>query len=163
MSVPAGDRPRGSGARAGTLSRQRLNRNWNELLQEIRVTQTGVQILTGFLLTVPFSGRFDALSGFQRGAYLLVLGGSVATTMLVVAPVAFHRLLFRHRARAWLVAAADACARAGLAMMALTISGVVFLVFHIVAGAAAAGVAITVAVIGFAILWVGIPLASGQR
>ena len=61
-------------------SRSTLTRNWDELLQEIRVTQTGVQMLTGFLLTVPFSSRFEELTALQRGIYLAVLTGSVLTT-----------------------------------------------------------------------------------
>ena len=81
---------------------KRLTRNWNELLQELRVTQTGVQILTGFLLTVPFSDRFEDLDRFQLTLYLIVLSGSTATTLLAVAPAAFHRMLFRQRARHWL-------------------------------------------------------------
>src|SRR5215203_301296 len=84
-------------------SQETLNRNWDELLQEIRVTQTGVQILTGFLLTVPFSNRFVELTDFQRNVYLAVLAGSIITTGLVVAPVAFHRVLFRQRRRELLV------------------------------------------------------------
>ena len=80
-------------------SEDTLTRNWNELLQELRVTQTGVQILTGFLLTVPFSNRFEDLTAFQRDVYLAVLAGSVLTTGLVVAPVAMHRVLFRQRRR----------------------------------------------------------------
>ena len=72
----------------GQPSQETLTRNWDELLQEIRVTQTGVQILTGFLLTVPFSSRFGDLTNFQRMVYLAVLAGSVVTTGLVVAPVA---------------------------------------------------------------------------
>ena len=73
-------------------SPETLTRNWDELLQEIRVTQTGVQILTGFLLTVPFSNRFSELTAFQRDVYLAVLAGSVLTTGLVVAPVAMMAL-----------------------------------------------------------------------
>ena len=84
-------------------SPETLTRNWDELLQEIRVTQTGVQILTGFLLTVPFSNRFEDLTSFQRAVYLTVLAGSVLTTALVVAPVAMHRVLFRRRRRELLV------------------------------------------------------------
>ncbi|MFL6061531.1 MAG: DUF6328 family protein [Marmoricola sp.] len=140
----------------------RLTRNWNELLQEIRVTETGVQILTGFLLTVPFSQRFGDLTDFQRTLYLVVLAGSVATTALVVAPVAFHRALFRHRARYWLVEAANRCARAGLVMMALTISGVVFLVFDIVLSTLAGAIAFGVALAFFAALWIGSPWLSGR-
>lgn len=140
-----------------------ITRNWDELLQEIRVTQTGVQILTGFLLTVPFSDRFEDLDDFQLDLYLVVLSGSVLTTALAVAPVAFHRALFRHRARTWLVEAANNCARASLVMMALTISGVLFLVFDIVAGDVPGVVAFAVALAFFGALWAGSPLLSGYR
>lgn len=144
-----------------------IDRNWSELLQEIRVTETGVQILTGFLLTVPFSYRFEKLDAFQRDAYLFVLSGSILTTALVVAPVAFHRILFRHRARPWLVAAANRCARAGLVFLALTISGVLFLVFDLVAGRTPAFLALGAGVVLFVALWGLVPLsilrASGSR
>jgi hypothetical protein len=134
-----------------------IDRNWGELLQELRVTETGVQILTGFLLTVPFSNRFSDLDSLQRHAFLVVLCGSVLTTALVVAPAAFHRILFRHRARPWLVEAANRCARAGLVLMAATISGVLFLVFDVVAGRTAGTVAMAVALLTFVTLWWAIP------
>jgi len=143
--------------------RARIDRNWNELLQEIRVTQTGVQILTGFLLTVPFSQRFTDLDDLQRTTYLAVLCGSVLTTALVVAPVAFHRILFRQRARRWLVEAANQCARAGLFLMAVTISGVIFLVFDVVEGTLTASVASGLTLGYFGCLWGLVPLLSQQR
>ena len=95
-------------------SQETLTRNWDELLQEIRVTQTGVQILTGFLLTVPFSNRFDELTELPADVYLAVLAGSVLTTGLVVAPVAMHRVLFRQRRRELLVESGNRFAMAGL-------------------------------------------------
>ena len=64
----------------GGLPEEMINRNWTELVQELRSTQTGVQVLTGFLLTVPFSDRFDSLDPVERTAYLLVLSGAVAAT-----------------------------------------------------------------------------------
>lgn len=134
-----------------------ITRNWNELLQELRVMQTGVQILTGFLLTVPFSDRFTDLDDYQRIIYLCVLGGAVLTTALIIAPVSFHRILFRQRERDWLVAAAHWCARAGLALFGLVSSGVVLLVFDIVIGTAAGIVAGAVAVTVNAVLWYGVP------
>ena len=123
-----------AGSDAQVPSRRRLTRNWDELMQEIRVTQTGAQILAGFLLTVPFSSRFDALTSVQRGTYLAVLGGAVLTTCLVVAPVAAHRLLFRRHRRLLLVETANVFALTGLGTLLLTISGVVFLVVDIVLG-----------------------------
>lgn len=139
-----------------------LTRNWNELLQEIRVIETGVQILTGFLLTLPFAQRFGELTDFQRDLYLIVLSGSVATTALVVAPVAFHRALFRHRARYWLVETANQCARAGLVMTALTSAGVLFLIFDVVVGTTAGVVAFVAALGCFTLLWGGSPLLSSR-
>ena len=122
-------------------SEETLTRNWDELLQEIRVTQTGVQILTGFLLTVPFSNRFGELTAFQKDVYLAVLAGSVLTTGLVVAPVAMHRVLFRQRRRELLVEWGNRFAMSGLALLALTVSGVVLLVVDVVVGTTAGWVA----------------------
>lgn len=142
---------------------ERLTRNWNELLQELRVTETGVQILTGFLLTVPFSQRFASLDQLQRTAYLIVLAGSVVTTGLVVAPAAFHRVLFRHGERPWLVTAADYCALASLFAMALTISGVLFLAFDIVAGDPGGWLALAASLTFFAALWWATPRRLSRR
>jgi hypothetical protein len=139
-------------------SQKTLARNWDELLQEIRVTQTGVQILTGFLLTVPFTQRFADLSGFQKDTYLAVLCGAVFATGLIIAPVAFHRTLFRQGEKEWLVNAANWAARGGLAALALTMSGVVFLVFDVVISRTASIIAGSIAAVFFALLWAVFPL-----
>ncbi len=136
---------------------QWLTRNLNELLQELRVTQTGVQILTGFLLTVPFTSRFPDLDVVQRGAYLTILCGSVLATGLIVAPVAFHRMLFRRGERPWIVEAANTSARAGLLFLALTTSGVVWLVFDVVTNRTLAHVSGGLALGFFVLLWAGVP------
>jgi len=104
---------------------QRLDRNWAELLQELRVLQTGVQLLTGFLLTLPFQTRFSTLDGFDRGVYLLTVALSVTSTGLLIAPVALHRGLFRRHARHIMVAVAHRFAIAGLTVLAMAIIGVV--------------------------------------
>jgi hypothetical protein len=137
---------------------ERLDRNWNELLQELRVTQTGIQVLTGFLLTVPFSSRFDTLSTLQENAYLAVLTGAILSTALILSPAAYHRVLFRQGQRSWLVASANRIALAGLGMVALTTAGVAFLVFDVVAGLLAGLLAGTVALMVFGVLWVVVPL-----
>ena len=139
-----------------------LDRNMNELLQELRVTQTGVQILTGFLLTVPFSDRFEKLDHLQLTTYLLVMSGAVLTTGFVVAPVAFHRVLFRQRERRWLVEAANWCARIGLGFLALTSSGVLFLVFDVIVGTTPALVALGVALGFFGCCWAVVPLIRSR-
>ena len=143
--------------------RERLNRNLGELLQELRVTQTGVQILTGFLLTLPFTQRFGTIDGVQRYAYLAVLVGSVIATGLIIAPVAFHRLLFRHHQRRWLVRNANRAARAGLVALAFTTSGVVFLVFDLVTNRDVAVVAGVVSLLFFGAVWAAYPLLASGR
>ena len=142
---------------------EKLTRNLNELLQELRVTQTGVQILTGFLLTLPFTNRFKELDDVQRYSYLGVLAGSVLATGLIIAPVAFHRVLFRHGQRPWLVEAANTAARAGLAALALTTSGMVWLVFDLVVDRVAAGIAGVLSLLFFGVLWAVVPLRAAPR
>lgn len=142
-----------------------LDRNWNELLQELRVAQTGTQIITGFLLTVPFSSGFPRLEDHQKILYLVVLLGSVVATGLNVAPVAYHRILFRRRKRRWLVAATNNAARAGLVMLGLDSAAAILLVFDVVAGTRAAIVAAGCVLAFLVVLWLGIPLAerAGER
>ena len=142
---------------------ERLTRNLNELLQELRVTQTGVQILTGFLLTVPFSQRFPTLADHQRNGYLAILAGAVVATGLILTPVALHRALFRHGERPWLVDMASRCATAGLAVLAVTTSGVVWLVFDIAVGSVVAVVAGLLALGYLALLWAVLPVYRRRR
>jgi hypothetical protein len=140
-----------------------LTRNLNELLQELRVMQTGVQILTGFLLTIPFTARFGEINASERFIYLTVLCGSVVTTALIVAPVAFHRTLFRQGQREWIVETANRAARYGLAALALTMVGVVWLVFDVVVGAPTSHIAAGICAGLFALLWGIWPVASRRR
>lgn len=152
--------PTDIGSKQDEDEHERLNRNFNELLQELRVTQTGVQILTGFLLTLPFTNRFNTLDALQKSVYLGVLVGSVIATGLIIAPVAFHRMLFRQGRRPWLVRNANRAARGGLLALAVTTSGVVWLVFDLVTNRVVAHVALALAVLFFAGLWAGVPLAN---
>src|SRR6478736_6406466 len=140
------------------INHKRLTRNLAELLQELRVTQTGVQILTGFMLTLPFSTRFAQLTDTQKHVYLALLVGSVIATGLIVAPVAFHRMLFQRGQRAWIVKNANRAARAGLLSLALTTSGVVWLVFDLVTDPFTAGVAGSLSLLFFGTLWAAVPL-----
>jgi Family of unknown function (DUF6328) len=137
-----------------------LDRNWTELLQELRVAQTGTQILTGFLLTLPFTSVFPKLDQQQKDLYLVVLLGSVVATGLNVAPVAYHRILFRRRKRRWLVAAANVVARAALVMLALDSAGVVLLVFDVVVGRVAAVIAGSAVLVFLLLLWGAVPLVE---
>jgi hypothetical protein len=107
--------------RPGESEDERADRNFGDLLQELRVTQTGVQILFGFLLTMPLQARFDRLDGFDRALLVFaVLFLAVATTC-IIAPVAWHRAMFRHRLKVEIVDAASVFAKSGLAALALGI------------------------------------------
>jgi hypothetical protein len=142
---------------------ERLDRNWTDLLQELRVGQTGVQLLTGLLLTVPFQSRFGELTGTQRAVYLTTMSASVAATALLIAPVVLHRLLFRQHARRSLVAFGQRFAVVGLAVLGLAVVGVVGLIFDVVAGTPAAVVAAVVTLVVFGALWGAVPLHQRRR
>ena len=143
----------------GETEVERLDRNWNSLLQELRVVQTGVQLLTGFLLTLPFQQRFDILGEPMRMVYLATVGCSVCATILLIAPVAIHRMLFRRHLLPVLVSAAHRFAFAGLAMLGFALSGVTVIVFAAVSGRNAGLVAGACALALFTVFWLVIPRA----
>src|SRR6476620_4110159 len=116
---------------------EKMDRNWAELLQELRVLQTGVQILAGFLLTLPFQSRFETLDGFELVLYLTNVVLAALTTALILLPVSAHRRLFRRGLKETLVASADRIAKVALAGVALLSVGTSALVFDVVAGRAA--------------------------
>jgi hypothetical protein len=145
---------------AGEPSEQTINRNWTELVQELRATQIGVQVLIGFLLALPYTSKFDTLDRVEKAAYLVVLSIAVAATVAVLAPIAYHRILFRRGVRPWLVETANTIARIGLVLAALSMCGVVFLSFDLAAGTAAGVAASLVAVVSYVLLWVVVPLRA---
>lgn len=147
----------------GETEIQRLDRNWNSLLQELRVVQTGVQLLTGFLLTLPFQQRFDVLAPVLRDAYLITVGCSVGATVLLIAPVGMHRMLFRRHRLQVLVSAAHRCAYAGLALLGLALTGVTVIVFAAVAGRSPALIAGACALTLFTFFWWLLPLLLRSR
>ena len=142
---------------------ERLDRNWEELLQELRVTQTGVQILAGFLLTIPFQQRFADLTDGQRTAYLVALTAAVVATTVFVAPVSAHRLMFRRHAKRQLVTFGDIAARTGLVALTVSIVSATFLIFDVVLGRGAAYAASAVALAVFVVNWLVLPLIVRSR
>ncbi|TDK89537.1 DUF6328 family protein [Mycolicibacterium mucogenicum] len=103
---------------------ERLDRNWSSLLQELRVAQTGVQLLTGFLMTLPFQQRFTTLDDQSQTVYPATVAFSVASAILLIAPVGMHRILFRQRRMSLIVAAAHRCAFYGLLLLGMALTGV---------------------------------------
>jgi hypothetical protein len=142
---------------------ERMDRNWDELLQELRVSQTGSQILTGFLLTIPFQQRFADLDAYQTDLYLVLVLLAVLATTLMVAPVAVHRVLFRRGMKPVLVDAGDVLARCGLAVLGLTLAGSASFVFDVVLDRTAGYVvgAIGLVVLGFC--WWLLPVLLVRR
>jgi hypothetical protein len=137
---------------------RRADRNFAELLQELRVVFTGVQILFGFLLTASFSARFDALDAFQHTAFLVTLVSGAVSSTLLLAPVAGHRILFQRGLKRELVASGHRFAMAGLATLALTLSSGLLLVLDMVVGRGWAVGATAGLLVLTAVTWVWVPL-----
>jgi len=111
---------------------ERLDRKWEDLLQELRVMQTGAQLLAGFLLTLPFQDKFDTLDDFQRGLYLGLVLLATLTTGLIMGPVAIHRRLSGRHVKERLVASAHVLVWGVLTAIALLVTGIVMFIFDMV-------------------------------
>jgi Family of unknown function (DUF6328) len=108
--------------------KQRWDRNFADLLQELRVAQTGVQILFAFLLILPFSAEFPNVTAFQRDVYVVALLTAAASAALIISPVAFHRALFRQGRKPELVRYSHGMATGGLGFMLIAMVASVFLI-----------------------------------
>lgn len=137
---------------------QRLDRNWSSLLQELRVAQTGVQLLTGFLLILPFQPRFSALDPTMRVVYLVTVGCSIGATILLVAPANMHRVLFRQHRLKTLVAASHVYAITGLLLLGAALAGVGVLIFDSVVGRGGAWIAGVCTLVALLVFWYVLPL-----
>lgn len=141
----------------------RDDRNLAELLQELRVAGLGVQVLFGFLFAMPFSSRFDRLNRPLHALYVVDLALAAIATALLLAPVAYHRLVFRRHRKEHLVRWANRMAIYGLVAVALAISGAVLLVVSFVEPGVTAVLVPLLAVCMFGVLWFAVPLASLRR
>ncbi len=142
---------------------QRDDRNLTELIQELRVAGLGVQVLFGFLLSMPFTARFDRLNDVQRDLYLTSLVLAALATILLIGPVAYHRLVFRRGLKERLVRFANVLAICGLAATGAAVLAAVLLVTYYVAGPVA-GVLITALVACLlAGLWFAVPLTQRRE
>lgn len=112
----------------------RLARNLNELLQELRVAQTGVQILFAFLLSVVFTGRYAVASDFERWLHLATVLLATMAAALLIAPAAWHRVWFRRGRREDIIRRANRCALIGLALLAAAMTGAVALIAEVAFG-----------------------------
>jgi hypothetical protein len=137
---------------------ERCDRNMVELMQEVRVVQTGVQVLFAFLLTAPLAARFPELSPFQRLDYFATLLAAGAAAVLLIAPTAHHRILFRRGDKEHLVLIANRFTLSGLACVALSMIGALLLVTDLLFGGAVAAVTTVVAASACTGCWCVAPL-----
>lgn len=142
---------------------ERINRNWNELLQELRVIQAGTQIITGFLLAAVFQSGFVDLGLIERCIYLGLLGAAIITTVLGLTPVMIHRRLFRQGAKVSILRLGDRLLRATMIGLGVTLSGIALLVFDLVAGLLAGAVAAAAVVALLLVLWWLLPSRTHAR
>lgn len=142
---------------------ERLDRNWNELLQELRVSQTGVQVLFAFLLVLPFQSRFGELDPFDRELYLVVVLLVALSTVLNLAPVVIHRVLFARHQKDVLVRVSGPLAVWSLATLGCALVGALALVVDVVAGARPAAVVSGGLALLLLVLWAVVPLALRRR
>lgn len=142
---------------------ERADRNWSELIQELRVAQTGIQVLAGFLLTLPFSQRFGDISNLHRVEYLVAFSLAVLTIGLMTAPVSLHRVLFAKRKKETLVRVGAFFAKTGLVSLGLTLVSVVVLIFGVVVDDTAGFVAGGLVFVFYTLGWVVLPLVLLHR
>jgi heme exporter protein D len=142
---------------------ERYDRNWHDIQQELRITQTGTQLLAGFLLTLPFQQRFQQLTDAQIGSYLFLVVLAAAVSILALAPVSTHRLLFRRRQMEELVTSSNRILIICLVASSILFAGTVFLIFDVVLGQQFGIVTGAILLLATAGLWVGIPLRLRSR
>ena len=140
--------------------KERLDRNLEEMLRELRLAIPGVTVLLGFLLALPFQARFSEVTAFQEAVYFLSLLLTAISVVLLVAPTAYHRLTFRHQMKAHLVPLANRLAILGLVALALSITAVVILVTDFLYGTAMTAIAGGLCGALFAVVWFALPLAA---
>ena len=136
---------------------ERADRNWEELMQELRVMQTGTQILTGFLLAVAFQPRFEDMDALQRDTYLVLVVLAAIAAILALAPVVMHRALFGRRRKPELVRVAARIVKIDLFVIAALTIGVTTLIIDFTVDRTAGVIALVASVLGVTLLWMALP------
>jgi anti-anti-sigma factor len=145
-------------ARRGESSLERLDRNLDEMMGELRVVVTGVQVLFAFLLIVPFNSGFVGIGPFERTVYLVTLVCSALAALCVIMPAAYHRMLFRRDDKRHVVIVANRVTLVGLGLLAVAMCGSVLLVTTKLYGATAGTITAALVAVAFAVLWFIAPL-----
>jgi len=142
---------------------ERLDRQLDQLLQELRVAMPGVQVLFAFLLAVPFQQRFTAVSAFQKEVYFVTLLAAAAASALFIAPTAFHRVRFQDHDKRFLVAMASRTTLAGMVFLAVAMNGAVLLVADVLFDDAAVIITVALTTALYAGLWFGLGIFRELR
>ncbi|MEW2587141.1 DUF6328 family protein [Streptomyces virginiae] len=144
-------------------ARERVNRRWGEILQETRVAQTGGQILFGLLLSIAFTSRFESLSSFGRGLYIVTVVLGASSTAALIAPVSIHRCLSGLRMKHQVVEAAGRMMACGIILLALTIACTLLLILTVVLPGPLALVIVATVMVWFVLCWYVLPLRLRHR
>ena len=139
---------------------ERVNRELIELLNELRVALPGVQVLFAFLLAVPFTQRFDQVTDLQKDAYMVALLSTLAGSVFLIAPSAYHRIRFRDRDKESLLQISNVFAIVGMVFLAVGMTAVVFLVTDLLFKDAVTAVLTALTAALFAVVWFVLPLPS---
>jgi hypothetical protein len=142
---------------------ERLNRELIELLNELRVALPGVQVLFAFLLTVPFSDRFQTITSPQRALYFATLVGTTIATVLFMAPTSYHRIRFRQGDKERMLRDSNVFALVGIGSMAVSITLAITLIADLLFGVGAAFAVGAAALLLMAILWFAYPVSRRVR
>jgi hypothetical protein len=137
---------------------QRFDRNTIELLNELRVAGTGIQVMFGFLLIVPFNTGWKRLSSFGRTEYFLTLIYVAIAAVLLLAPSIQHRILFRHGEKRYPVSMANRLAITAMVLLAAGFTGTLILIADVVVGGLSPVAVGVPAAVGIFVVWFGVPI-----
>jgi O-antigen/teichoic acid export membrane protein len=156
MSTATESRPPANDGRDETRL-ERLDRNTIELLNELRVAGTGIQVLLAFLLVAPFDSRFARLSAFESYDYFVTLVCITLAAVLLIAPSVHHRILFRQRQKPYVLRVGNQAMIAAMVFLGIGLTGILILITHLMFGGTAAVIAGVAAAIIIAGLWFAVP------
>jgi Family of unknown function (DUF6328) len=138
--------------------KERVDRNLQELLGELRVALPGVQVLFAFLLVVPFNQRFPTISEFQQTTYFVTLLLATAASVCLIAPTIHHRILFRHQDKRRIVLLANRLAVIGLSLLAVAMTGAILLITDMLYRSTTVAIVAGAVAFAFAIVWFVVPV-----
>lgn len=143
--------------------KERIDRELIELLNELRVTLPGVQVLFAFLLILPFQPGFADVTAVERAVYMVAFLATTAATLLLIAPASYHRIQFRERDKLRMLLISNRLVIVGTLCLGLAITAAVFLITEVVLGDVAASVAAVAVASALGLLWYGLPISGRLR